>query len=731
MIKTRSISILLTSCLFSLFLIDRGLAQEADIRWEIESLTDSGGFVFDSVTQVATGTNGLVVKYGSSTLTADRVTVNQLTGDATATGNFRIERDQMVWAGESVEYNFKTRLMRSENFRVGSPPAFAGGAWASGDGSNNVYTATNAFVTTDDVAEPALKIRAKKLIIVPEQYFEAHSAVVYLGDVPVMYYPYYRRSLARDANHFYFTPGYRSRFGPFLLGRYDWILNEQLDGSLHADWREKRGFGLGPDVNWHLGRWGEGSLRYYYADDNDPGRDPDSRRPIPDNRQRFYLEHFMEVDTNFTVKGVVRYQSDPWIVRDFMEGEFKQNVQPSTFLEAQKTWDNWNLNTYAQPRLIDDFNMVERLPDVKFTGYRQKLGVSPVYLESENSFGWFQQKFADTNHVATPYSAWRADTFQQLLWPQRYFGWLNVTPRVGGRLTAYGEADGPSTTTDQENRFLFNTGVEISFKASRLWPQASSRWLDVDGLRHVIEPSFNYAYIPTPNVKPKDLPQFDYAMPAFRLQPIDLPDYNNLDQLDSANTLRLGLRNRFTTKREGELDTLASWALYTDWRLGHRHGNSTFSDVYSDMLFKPRSWVTLSSVNRYDVEASVWRLAYHNLTLQPARHWSWGFSHFYLNDGPVLGQGNNLFANTFYYRLSENWAARTIHRFEASDGRLEEQFYTVYRDLRSWTAALTLRIHEPENGSTDVSVVFTFSLKAAPRFNVGDDSFRPSYLLGG
>jgi hypothetical protein len=71
------------------------------------------------------------------------------------------------------------------------------------------------------------------------------------------------------------------------------------------------------------------------------------------------------------------------------------------------------------------------------------------------------------------------------------------------------------------------------------------------------------------------------------------------------------------------------------------------------------------------------------------------------------------------------------HRFEARDGRLEEQFYTLYRDLRSWTTALTLRVHDPAKGPMDVAVVVTFSLKAAPRFKLGDDTFRPSYLLGG
>ena len=50
---------------------------------------------------------------------------------------------------------------------------------------------------------------------------------------------------------------------------------------------------------------------------------------------------------------------------------------------------------------------------------------------------------------------------------------------------------------------------------------------------------------------------------------------------------------------------------------------------------------------------------------------------------------------------------------------LEEQDYTVYRDFRSWTGALTFRVRHDANQPTDYSVAFTFSFKAYPRFPLG------------
>ncbi|MFO1514382.1 MAG: hypothetical protein U1F83_15975 [Verrucomicrobiota bacterium] len=37
---------------------------------------------------------------------------------------------------------------------------------------------------------------------------------------------------------------------------YTWVADEQLDGVLHGDYREKRGGAGGADFNLHLGRWG-------------------------------------------------------------------------------------------------------------------------------------------------------------------------------------------------------------------------------------------------------------------------------------------------------------------------------------------------------------------------------------------------------------------------------------------------------------------------------------------
>lgn len=705
----------------------------------------------DVATHVARAADGVIVRYRDAVLTAHRAELNQRTGDITAEGAVSLQRDNQLWRCERLRYNFFTRQMQAEEFRAGREPYYAWGLGLAADLTNQTYTASTSFLTTDDVPDPGYRVRAKSLTIVPGKYFEARQATLYVGSVPMLYFPYYRRPLDRPPNRIHITPGYRSRYGPYLLGAYEWHWRTNAAGTVHLDYRLLRGVGFGPGVRYDLGRWGDGGAGFYWTRDEAPGKDPRGF-PIPTHRHRVSFSHQATLRTNLTAKIAVREQSDALFRRDFFESEHRRDAQPRSFLELNQAWSNWTLDLLAQPQINDFFETVERLPDVKLTGLRQQLGISPLYYDSESSVGYFRHRFAElsgraTHRAPAPFAAFRADTYHQLLWPQRYFGWLNVIPRVGGRFTHYGEVEGEGTVAREQDRWVFNTGVETSFRASRVFRGARSGLLEVNQLRHIVQPSVNYVSVPTPNARPPELPQFDAELPSLRLLPIDFPDYNNIDSIDAQNAIRFGLLNKLQTQRAGGIENLVEWQLYADWRLNPRpnrsvpdiygrpqrlRGDPTFSDLYSDLELRPRSWMTLHSQIRYGINDTVWRQLYHTLTLQPTDVWSYTLGHRYLRDEPLLyGLGNNLIVSSLYYRLNENWAVRLLHEFEARDGTLERQNYTIYRDFRSWTGALSFRIREHRNGLTEVGVAVSFSIKAFPRFGLGQDRDHPELLFGG
>ena len=241
--------------------------------------------------------------------------------------------------------------------------------------------------------------------------------------------------------------------------------------------------------------------------------------------------------TNMTAKVVANYQSDPLVLRDFFEGQYQTNVEPVSFVEVTSDfWPNYTLNVMAQPHLVDFFETVERCRSQADPACARKWATTPVYYESESSIGYFRRAFSSTNSLfyLTNFSLtrsacyrdhqWhparllgsRVDTFHQFTMPETFFGWLNVTPNVGGRLTYYSEWTARKSTPTQQLRAVFNTGVDVSFKASRFIRDVESSFLDVHELRHIIEPEVDYAYVPSPTRSPSQVPQFDYQSPSLR-----------------------------------------------------------------------------------------------------------------------------------------------------------------------------------------------------------------------
>lgn len=460
--------------LFSFFSLSAQAQQPSSAPIYIRSLTGQGTDITYHMREgKATGTNGVFIDYNGSALTADSVSVDENSGDAIADGNVRIQQGDQIYLGDHILYNFHTRQMVSDHFRSGKAPVYMEGKGLHGNVASNhvqhsTYVSTNAIITTDDVKKPAIEIHATRMLIIPNVKLEAWNAVLYAEGVPLFYLPYYERNLGPHANNFDFVPGYRSSFGPFVLGTYTWYLNDELNGKFHIDYRQRRGVGVGPDFDYHLGKWGEGELSYYYTHDDD-AKTNFVNAPVSENRQRLYFTYIANPYTNVEVRAAARWQSDAAVNRDFFEGDYRQNPQPSTFLEGDKLFPNFSLDVLAQPRVDNFLETVERLPDVRLTGFQQELGATPVYYNSQSTLGYYRRLFAETNGFlsdANNFSAARADTYHQLTLPETLFGWLNIIPRVGGRYTYYTEAGGPNGTTEENSRAVFNTGAEVTFKAS-------------------------------------------------------------------------------------------------------------------------------------------------------------------------------------------------------------------------------------------------------------------------
>src|SRR5262249_17840539 len=143
--------------------------------------------------------------------------------------------------------------------------------------------------------------------------------------------------------------------------------------------------------------------------------------PVPEDRERVTFSYVINPLTNLQAKVYLRQQSDPYVTRDFFESEYRRDTQPSSFAEVTYTTRNFSLDALSVIQVNNFQETIERLPDVQLTGLRQQLGVSPFFYESSSSVGYYEHAF--DNHLTAGtnnFSAFRADTFHQLLLPQTF-----------------------------------------------------------------------------------------------------------------------------------------------------------------------------------------------------------------------------------------------------------------------------------------------------------------------
>jgi LPS-assembly protein len=262
-------------------------------------------------------------------------------------------------------------------------------------------------------------------------------------------------------------------------------------------------------------------------------------------------------------------------------------------------------------------------------------------------------------------------------------------------------------------------GVETSFKMSRVYDINDEFW-DVHGLRHIVQPVVDFTYIPGANVRPKDIYQidttgrFDRNMRTTRLLPNDYPAFDQIDAIDQMSNLRAGVRNKLQTKRDGQTVELANVNTYGEFRADPYDGQRSFSDVYIELESQPLKWVAFDLDSRISTKGE---LSEMNAAIRfiKERQWEIAFSRRYIKDTDDLYDGDSDFYTLrTHWVITENWAVRTTHRFEADNGTFYDQSYEVIRDFHDWEMALRCGFTQDPGDGPDFEAMVIVRMKAFP-----------------
>ena len=745
----------LASAMRTLVLLLAALFASAGlVRGEIKTpenapieITSTGETTYEN--GLATAHDNVAIHIGNTDIYADYAQYNSTTHDVELRGHVRIYRDKSLYVTDNGVYNTETKKIRAISGRTESEPYFLGGQNVSSI-SENAYLIRDGTFTTHDSARPDFHLHARKIRIYEKDRVIMQYVTAYIGNVPVFWWPYLYQSL-NEAFSFTVSPAYLSSWGPSLLTQVTFPITDNIHGRLRLDYFGRRGpaIGFDPVIDYGKDDNSQARLKTFYIQDQNPNLNQTGvpRQNVPTGRYRLSLED----RTNFSddIYGIANITklSDQYVMQDFFQGEFQIDPVPDNVVALTKTNPLFTITGIARFQANEFFTTTERLPEVVLDIKRHALFGGPIFYEGESGFADLQLQFPEGAGFEN-YGTTRFDTFHQLTYPNTYFGWLSIVPRVGYRGTYYGKTWDlgsttfvppssplvpdfilPPPTTANPVKFdgdtfrsVFNTGAEASFKISRTWENVQSSAVGLDGLMHVIQPFTNFSYVKEDGPNPTSILEFDRFEPSTQLRAIDFPQFTSIDSIDSWTVWRVGVRNRLETRRDDQTITWLELDTFLDVNFENPYNRTDYSNFFNNLRFTPLPWMSFTINSQVPAFAKGFTEVNTFASVQPVANLQLSFGHRYLNDNPFF-QNSSLFVVGGYYRLNDNWGVGVQEQYEAATRTLEEQRYSIYRDLSSWVASFGGVIRD-NSGVNEYGVLFTITLKAFPKFGF-DMNFDP------
>ncbi len=644
---------------------------------------------------IATG--HVVVTKGDTRLTCDRVEFSKDTKVTVADGHVVLTTPQgRIW-GDHMRYNFDTMSGEFMEARIFADPYYGAGQQVAKIDANHIQM-TRGYLTTCDLDKPHFRLLSKKLDVYPGDKMIARSIRMIVGNVPLAYIPRFSQALDDRKPRVIYIPGYSKNWGAFLLQDWRLYFNDNVKGHLHLDYREKRGFTPGLDINYKIPNKGNGFVRLYYMDQLIPQRRhfwlPKTDKTIAKERFRSEWRHKWTIDDKTEAVWQYSVVKDSTFIKDYFKREYYKDPDPQTFFLLTRTLPKGSLSFRVDDRVNRYTSIVERLPEIRYDLANQGFGKTGLYLKSTDTYSNLSLK--DPSPTEVHRETMRVDSDNQLSYPMKV-GFIELAPNVGQRETYYSKTQDPIHYG--VIRSVFSTGADLSTKFYKIYDLHRNFWgMEINRLRHIVTPTVSYVYRRTPTLSSEDLDIFD-----------------GVDTIARDHYIALGLENKWQTKRQGKNVDLLRVLWSSNFNLKEHIGQGSFDHVKSNIEFKPVDWITFNSDSDYDPHQHLLSSANFDIYINRGKKWALSFGKRY-----SVGSDDQI-TTDFRVKLNPKWTLRLYDQFDINHGQQKSQEFTVTRDLHEWE--MDVNFNETRGQGSEIWLVFR--LKAFP--DMGLDLFRTSF----
>ena len=479
---------------------------------------------YDRTNDIYTAVGNVKIEQEGMLLQAERIVLNNKTGEAVAEGRAFLNQKGDVISAEKLTVNINTGaasiikgdlFLEKDNFHLKGEKIERT--------SETVYRIENGTFSTCDKGEWYLK--ADRINVDLDRYATANGASFNMAGLPVLYTPYLLFPVRRQSGLLMPELGHSSSEGSLMKNSLFWAISDYKDMTLTSDYRSKHGHGTGLEYRYVNSRDSQGLIYYNYFYNF-----PDTLRSSA-SKWAFRFQHEEEIAEDLSLRADINLVSDEFYYREL---ERKLELRSLPYLDSNafyvERWDTaslYLLGQYSINLTQDNKKTPQKLPELRYSIFQEKIA-GPLYLSLDGSAVNFTM--SEGGGVR------RVDIGPQLT-AAFGGGGLGFTPRAGVRTTYYSAATGTAGglgayAAEPVSRTYSFAGADLNARISRVYGQDAES--GVGRIRHSVEPTLSYSYVP----------QVEQTDPATGVQKI-IP-FDAVDTVTKQNTVTAALVNRLT-----------------------------------------------------------------------------------------------------------------------------------------------------------------------------------------
>ena len=672
-------------------------------------------------------------------------------------GPITIYQQEIMLRSDSGSYNWKGGTARLSSVRAKVNGLLVRGSsieYTKDKRGRNLITIHDAYVTTEDVEHPGSWMGAGTLRLVPgeEGSVSRLSIASRSHDIAVPVIGWIPLTHSLNPKEGYLPNlGTRSYWGAYLFNSYGVLFgNRRVKGgmptadylaTLHADYRTRRGFATGldlQDLNMLHRNSALKGIKFYYAPDRDPMINPSDTPRSKTRDQRYHASAAAAWestpaaghDASWRATAMVNAVSDRYMLRDFFSSECQDNDKPDNTVSVSRTSRLTQAMLYTR-FAPNDYYATDERAEGSFYRVRTPLFGSRVNYETRTGAGIMHQYISPIQRVAYRDALSRLkdgperEYYERLLKTDAYaraytmhefttdfklLRFLNVTPKAGFGYAGYYDVEGIGA----DNRLLGYLGCDMNIRLQRHYAGFRYDRLGFRGLTHVLRPYTSYSHmaISSSNALVPRVDSWSTTMGASTCapMPMDLASYTGIDSWGKSSVWRFGMQNTFSTTQDGDRLNVLDWHAFVDYNAENAHTNRPFSNLYSVVRLTPGDTFSV----RFESLTPTFRNGedFHqyntSISHMPCAWFEYTFGHRYIEHHPIQKDSSQLFAQA-NLRINENYTLAGRAYMDITEGRSPMQQLSLFRNSGAWYVGLNVYLRN-NGGKRETGIGLSFTL---------------------